>query len=161
MEAALELQDFVAAAEGAGDAEGLEAGIGAAGGEADLVGAREGADEFLGKLDGVLVGGEEGAAALDGFDDGLDNLGVGVAEDHGTGTHEVVDVLVSRDVPDAGAAALFDDEGVVIVEGDVAEGAFGEKFYGLLQEKGFFVSTIQHGGLRVGDWTSTDYIWLW
>ena len=107
VEAAFELQDFVAAAEGAGDAEGLEAGVGAAGGEADLVGAGKGADELLGKLDGVLVGGEEGASALDGFDDSLDDAGVGVAEDHGAGAHEVVDVLIAGDVPRCGSRCPF------------------------------------------------------
>ena len=54
VEAAFKLQDFVAAAEGAGDAEGLEASVGAAGGEADFVGAGEGADKLFGELDGVL-----------------------------------------------------------------------------------------------------------
>ena len=107
VEAAFELEDFVAAAEGAGDAEGLEAGVGAAGGEADLVGAGKGADELFGELDGVLVGGEEGATALDGFDDGLDDAGVGVSEDHGAGAHEVVDVFVAGYVPDTGATATL------------------------------------------------------
>ena len=75
-------------------------------------------------------------------------LGWAVAEDHGAGTHEVVYVFVAADVPDAGAAAPLDDEGMIRVEGDVAQGPLGEKPGGLLEEKGFFVAGVAHGGLQ-------------
>ena len=107
VETTLELEYLVASAEGAGDAESLETGVGAAGGEADLIGAGHGADKLFGKENGIFIDGEEGAAILDSFDDGLDDAGVGVAEDHGAGTHEVVYVFVAADVPDAGATALL------------------------------------------------------
>ena len=104
--ATLELENLVASPEGAGDAESLETSVGAAGGEADFVGAGDGPDKLFGKENGMFVDGEEGAAILDGFDDGLDDAGVGVAENHGARTHEVVYVFVAADVPDPGATAL-------------------------------------------------------
>ena len=73
---------------------------------------------------------------------------MGVAEDHGAGTHEVVYVFVAADVPDAGATASLDDEGMVRVKGDVAQGSLGEEPGGLFDEKGFFASKIRHDGLQ-------------
>ena len=90
-----------------GDAEGLKTGVSAAGSKADFVGAGHGADKLFGEENGVFIDGEEGAAVLNGFDDGLDDAGVGVAEDHGAGTHEVVYVFVAADVPDTGALPLL------------------------------------------------------
>ena len=77
VEATLELEDLVAAAEGTCDAESLETGVGAAGGEADLVGAWDGPDKLFGKENGIFIDCKEGAAVLDGFDDGLYDAGVG------------------------------------------------------------------------------------
>ena len=139
VETSLEFENLVASPEGTGDAEGLETGVGAAGGETDFIGAGHGADKLFGKENGIFIDCKEGAAVLNSFDDGLDDAGVGVAEYHGAGTHEVVYVLVAADVPDTGAAAPLDDEGMVRVEGDVAQGPLWEKLRAAFsKEKSFF-----------------------
>ena len=109
VEGALELQDLVAAAVGAGDAHGVEGGLGAAAGEAHLLGAGDGADDLLGQQQGVLVEAEVRGTPGELLLDGGDDLGVRVADEHGAGAEDVVDVLVAADVPDAGAAAPGDD----------------------------------------------------
>ena len=42
----------------------------------------------------------------------------------------------------------LDDEGMVGVKGDVAQGPLGEEPGGLLKENGFFASEIRHDGLQ-------------
>lgn len=119
MEPAFEFEDLLFAGEGACGAHGLEAGIGAAGGEPHLLGAGDGVDQLLGQFHRFVVGGEESAAAFDGLDHGPGNGGVGVAQDHRTGPHEPIDVLVAADVEDAGALAVGRQEIQFRGEGEV------------------------------------------
>ena len=131
--AALELEDFLLAGVGAGGAHGLEAGVGAAGGEAHLLGAGDGLDQFLGEENGLVVGGKEGGAATDGGQHGLTDRRVGVAEDHGAGTHQPVHVLVAGHVPDATAPTLADEELELVGVVGVAGAASGQVLGRFLQ----------------------------
>ena len=117
--AALEFQDAVAAAEGAGDAHRVHVGLGPAADEADLLGAGHRVDDHLGQADAVLVVGEEGGAARHLRQHRLGHLRMRMADEHRAGAEQVVDILVARDVPDPAAAAFPDDD----VRGEIAEAA--------------------------------------
>ena len=117
VEAALELHDLVAAAEGAGDAHGEGVGFGAGGDEAHLLGAGDGVDQFGGQPDAVFVVREEGEAAVELFAHRFDHVGVAVADEHRAGAEQEIDVFAAVDVGDAAGVAFADDE----VAGEVAE----------------------------------------
>ena len=143
--AALELKDFLLAGEGAADSHCLKTGVGAAGGEADLLGAGKGLHQGFGEEYGLVVGGEEGAALLDGLDYGFEDRWVGVAEKHGAGAHEPVNVFVAADVPDPGALSLLDEEPPVRLQGHVAKAAARQELGCLFQELVFQGSALGHG----------------
>ena len=142
--AALELQHLFLAGVGAGDAHGLEAGVGAAGGETHLVGAGDGLDQRLGQHNGLVVVGEEGAALLHGLDDGLHHVRVGMAQQHRPAAHQPVHVLVAADVPAVGTLAASDQEVLLRVEVEVAGVAAGQIAPCLFQQAQFFRSAIGH-----------------
>ena len=83
-----------------------------------------------------------------GVDDGLDDRGMGVAEDHRAPGADVVDVAVAVDVPNVGAGAA-DEEGGLAADG--AEGAdrgihaAGDKLFSALLQAAGLVETADHG----------------
>ena len=117
--AALELQDLVAAPEGACHPHGIEVGLRAARHEAHLLGAGQRIDDLGRQSDAGLVVGEEGGAERHLLQHRLDHLGMGVADEHRAGAEQEIDILPARHVPDAPAPAFPDDD----VAGKVAEGA--------------------------------------
>ena len=116
-------EDLFFTGEGASGAHGVEAGVGAAGGETYLFGAGDGVDQHLGQFYRSFVGGEEGAAAFNRLDDGLGNSGVSVAQDHRAGPHQPVNVLVTADIEDMGAFTAGDKEIQVFGKNEVAAAA--------------------------------------
>ena len=106
MESAFKLEDFFFAGESSGGAHGLETGVGAAGGEDHLIGAGNGVDEFFSQFHCFVIGGKEGAASFNRFDNGFSDRRVGVAQNHGPGTHEPVNVLIAAYVVDVGALSV-------------------------------------------------------
>ena len=100
---------FVAAGEGAGQAEGGHRRLGAGVDEADHLHGGDRLADQAGELDLQLGGGAVGGAALDGGGDDAGDGGVGVAEDERAVGADVVDVGVAVDVEDARAAAEGDD----------------------------------------------------
>ena len=56
-----------------------------------------------------------------------------MADEHGAGAKEVVDVFVAAGVADSGGIAFGDDD----VFGDVAEAAAGQELMGFLDKFGF------------------------
>jgi hypothetical protein len=110
VEAALELHDLVAAAEGPGHAQREEGGLGAARHEPHLLGARHRPDDFLGQLDDGLVEEHERGAVPGLALHRLHDRGMRVAEQHGPGAQQVVDVALAVGVPEVRAARVLDDE---------------------------------------------------
>ena len=143
--ASLEFQDFFPPGEGAGDTHGLEAGVGAAGGEADFFGAGDGLHQLFRQHDGLVVVGEEGAALLDGLDDRLHHPGMGVAQYHRPGTHQPIDVLVAAYVPDAGTFPPGDQEVLFGGESQVSGAAAGQVLGRLFQKLPFQWGAVWHG----------------
>ena len=80
--AALELQDLVAPAIGAGGAEGIERSLSAAAAEANHIAAGDGADNLFGEQDSLVVVGKECCAFLDLLARRLNDFWVGVANQH-------------------------------------------------------------------------------
>ena len=145
--AALELEDLFLPGVRPGHAHGLEACVGATGGEANLFSARNRVDQLLGQQDGLIVGGEKGGAPADGGQDGLGHRGMSMPQDHRAGTHQPVHVLVAGHVPDAPALALSDQELQPVRIGGVPGTAAGEILGGFLQEIAFEWCSLGHTGL--------------
>ncbi len=120
--AALELDDLVAAGEGAGQAEGGHCGLSAGVDEPHQFYGGDGLANGAGQLHLQLGGGAVGGAAPGGLGDGVGDGGMGVAEDEGAEGGDVVDVGVAVKVEDAGPLAVG-DEGRVAADG--LEGADG------------------------------------
>jgi hypothetical protein len=114
---ALELQDAVAPAEGAGKAHRIEIGLRAAADEAHLLGAGHGLHDGGGEPDAQRVVREEGRALRQLRRDRRRHLGMRMAHEHRPGAQQVVDVAVAADVPDMPAAPLGDHD----VRGHVAK----------------------------------------
>ena len=83
MEGAFEFENLFFAGESTCRSHGLEACVGTASSEDHLFGAGYRADEFFGKFHCFVVSGEEGAAELNRFDNGLCDCGICVPENHG------------------------------------------------------------------------------
>ena len=107
--ATLELDDPVAASEGAGEAEGGHGGLGAGADEADHLDGGDGVADGAGELDLQLRGGAVGGAAFDGAREHVGDGGMSVAEDEGAEGGNVVDVGVTIDIEHAGALPVGDD----------------------------------------------------
>ena len=135
--AALELEDLVALAIRARDAEREEGRLRAGGGEAHLLGARHRLADLLGQLDDGLVDHEVRAAALDLLAHRGDHRRMRVAEDERAGGQDVVDVLAPAHVVDLRALAVLDDEGGLLRVAGGAQHAAGQAPLGVLQELGF------------------------
>src|SRR5205823_5518132 len=134
VEAALELHDLVALAIGARHAEREERRLAAAGRVAHLLGARHGGHDLLGKPDGRLVDHEVGGPALHLPLHRLHHRGVRVAEQHGTGAEQIVEVAAARHVEQVGATALADDELETGTRPMAAEDAAGQDARGVLEK---------------------------
>ena len=130
MIAALELQDLVALAEGAGGPHGVEIGLGAGADEAHLLGAGHGVADRLGERDAVAVVAEEGRAERHLRLHRRRHLGMGVADEHRAGAQQEVDILAACLVPDAAALALLQDH----LGRHVAEAAARQDALGLFDE---------------------------
>src|SRR3989454_8970203 len=91
-------------------AEREERRLAAAGGVAHLLGARHGGHDLLGEPNGRLVDHEVRGAALHLPLHRLHHGRVGVAEQHGPGAEQIVEVAAAAHVPEIGAAALAHDE---------------------------------------------------
>ena len=115
--AALELEDLVAAPEGAGEAHRVGVRLGPRADEAHLLGARHRVGDRLRELDGVPVVGEEGRAELDLLAHRRGDPGMGMAGEHRPRADEVVDVLVPALVPHpASLPGAEDDLGARVSE---------------------------------------------
>src|SRR5438445_7062873 len=134
VEAALELHDLVAPAEGARHAEREERRLRPARRVPHLLGARDRPHHLLRQLDRGLVEQHVRRAApylaLDRLDDG----GMGVAEEHRAGAEEVVEVASAVHVPEVGAAAFLHDELEASAAPVIAEQATRERVCGASQE---------------------------
>ena len=120
--AAVEDHDAVAAGEAAGHPDGRHARLGAAGDEPDALARRHPVADGLGQEDLPLGGGAVRRALGGGPGDGLDDLGVGVAEDRRPPRLDVVGVLAALDVPHVGALGPGHEVGGAA---DLAEGPDG------------------------------------
>jgi hypothetical protein len=140
--AALELQDAVASAEGAGEAHGVHVRLGAGGHEAHLLRAGHRLHDGLGERDAVLVGGEEGEAAAELLAHRVQHLRVPVPQEHRPGAEQVVQVVAPRHVAHMRPEAFAQDH----LRREVAEAAAGQDAAGALDEVGFVV----HGRVSVG-----------
>ena len=121
MVAALEFEDLVPLAEGAGGAHRVEIGLRAGRYETHLLGARHGGDDLAGELDPPAVIGKERRSQGDPGLGGGGDLGVSVADQHRAGAEQEVDVLLAVLVPDMAAASLADHD----LAREIAKGAAG------------------------------------
>ena len=119
---ALELDDFVAASEAAGEAHTGHGGLGSGVGHADLFDGRNPIDDFLRHLDFADMGDSVGNSILGGLVDGVGDGNGRVSEDVRAPGTNVVDVVFAIDVLDTGAFGAAHKEGVAI---DVLKGAHG------------------------------------
>ena len=140
----LEFEHFVAFPIGPRSPHGLEASVGAAGGEPDLLGAGNSLYQHLRKHDSLLVGGEKRAALFHCFDDGLGDGGVGVAQYHWTGTHQPVNVLVAADVVQVRTSPFADQEAEVVPDCHVPGVSPGQVLGCLCQQLGFQWGAVCH-----------------
>ena len=88
-----ELDHGRAAGEAAGQPDRAHRRLGAAGDQPDLLDGGDPGHDLLGEQHLVLGGGAEGEPARGGPGDGVQHVGVGVAEDHRTPRADQVDVL--------------------------------------------------------------------
>ena len=122
MVAAFEFQNFVAPPEGAGEAHGVQVGLGAAGDEAHLLGAGHRGDEGFGQQDArAVVGEKRGAARHLRLHCGGD-LGGGVAHQQRAGAEQEIDVFGAVLGADAAAVAFADHH----LGREIAEPAAGQ-----------------------------------
>ena len=84
--------------------------LGARGREPETLQRRHGRLDRLAKLDLERVRGAEGQPVRRGGDDGVDDLGVGVAEDRRPPGPDVVDVATAVGIPDVRSLAALEDE---------------------------------------------------
>jgi hypothetical protein len=157
VEAALELEDLVALAEGAGDAEREEGRLAAAAAETDLLGARDGPAELLGEGQGRLAELEVRRALAElGLDRG-DHRGMGMAQHEGAAAQDVVNVLAAREVIEPRPPGLAHDEGQLLRGVVPPQDASREDPHRGLEQSFFFRTaagrTCHSTSLRCGDWT--------
>ena len=107
----LDLDHAVTPGEPAGNAHRVERRLGARVGEAPF-GLMKAARELAGDDHGILDRLGEVRAAADLGADRVDDLGVGVADDHHAKTVVEVHVLVAVDVPDPAALSVLDEDRV-------------------------------------------------
>ena len=119
MIAALEFQDLAAACIGAGKAHGVHVGLAAGADIAQLLGTGHGPADFLSQLEAGAVVGEERHAALNLRVNGFVHLRVAMAEDHRSGTDQIVDEFIAVLVDDPRAAAFPNEE----IRFEIAEAA--------------------------------------
>ena len=123
---AFELEDLVAAGEGAGEPHGVHIRLTAGGNVADLLGAGHVLDDLLGQRNPGAVVGEEGQPAPHLLGDGVGDFLVAVPEDHRARADQQVDELVAVLVPDAASLPAGEDHAGV----KVAETGGGEHLSG-------------------------------
>jgi hypothetical protein len=105
-------QDDVTAGEGARDARGHGAHVGAVLAEGDHLGARNVLDEHPGDLDLERVGERHDRGAAHRGDDRLLHPRLVVAEQRGAPAHHVVDVLAPFRVPHLASVRSLDEQGI-------------------------------------------------
>ena len=110
--AAVELDDLAAAGEAAGHAQRAHRGLGARRHEAHLLHRGHALHHALGQLHLGRAGRAVGGAAERRLAHGLDDLGVGVAQDHGPPGAHVVDVALAVGVHDPRALGAAMKSGV-------------------------------------------------
>ena len=138
VKAALELDDLVALAEGAGEFERVVGRLRPRADEPDLLGARDGLDDALRQFDGVGVLREERRSLRHRGARGLNDLRMRVAQNHRAGAEQIVNVLVAADVADARARSVARDEGMVVVEAQIAERPAGQRDGGPVEHRLLF-----------------------
>ena len=125
MVVAVEADEEVAPGVGPGQAQDELAGLGAREEEAHLLGRREVLDDLLGEGDllGVAAGGVEVGQAVELLGHRVEDHLVAVAHGARTEAAHVVEVLVAVGVPEVGALAAGDPDGLEeLVPGEVAVG---------------------------------------
>ena len=133
--AALDLDDQVAAGDGAHQVDRVHGRLGAGVGEAPLR-EPEAAGELLGDPDGVLGRLGEVGAAADAVGDRRDEGGVVVAGDRGAVAAVHVDVLGAVDVPHVGPVAVAHPHGLGLGDLPVGRRPAGQHGAGLGDQRG-------------------------
>ena len=108
--ATLELDDLVAAGEGAHQAKNRHAGLRSAVHETDHLHTGNSVDDHLGQSVLKSAGSPEACALLDCFLKCADHFGVGMAADCRSPAADVIDVFVVIDVPGIGALDPIKDD---------------------------------------------------
>ena len=119
VEAALELQDLVAAAIRASDPHRERIRLGPRRHEADLFRTRDGIDQFGGEADAVFVVGEKSEAAVKLFAHRRHHIRIPVADEHRARPEQKIDVLTAIDIGHAASMTLANDD----VAGKIAKTA--------------------------------------
>ena len=147
VEAALELQDLVALAKGAGHPEGEEGRLAARRGVAQLLGARHGAADLIGEghrgLGELEVGRALPELRLDGGEDG----GMGVSQHHGPAAQDVIDVLAPGEVVEMRPPGFLDHELEIVRSVVAAEDTAGEAVECRPKQCAFLGTAGRHGVL--------------
>ncbi len=135
---AFELYDFVATGGGAGQADGVHGGFGAAVAEAAHLDWKAVAD-FLGEFPFHVVRHAEHGAGGETFFDGFHDGGMAVSGHERAEGQVVVDVFVAVEVAELAAAGFFHEDGPGIVVAIVA---------GHAERDAFEILFVRFGGFR-------------
>ena len=144
VEPALELENLLAPAIGAGHTHGLEGGVGSRGSEADLLGAGDGLHYLFGQHYGAVIGGEECAAFSNRIHHGFGHRRVGMTQYHRPGPQQVVDKLTAAHVPHMGATAPLQEELSLRLVLQVSVVSARQVTPSLFQELHFLRGTVCH-----------------